>query len=82
MNATDCESDLTGLLALAAVEKEMCRSSRNFSGCRFSPKLARPSNPLGKLLDNELESFTIIAKQCGGSLEPSSSVSTESSLKD
>ena len=75
-------SELKGLLALAVVEKEMCRSSRNVGGYRFSPRLARPSNPLGKLLDNELDAFALSAKLCTGSLEPSSSVSTDGSLKD
>lgn len=83
LNGHDSDSEAGGLSVLAAVEKEMCRSSRNI-GCRFSPKLARPANPLGKLFDSGLDQFSIsTTKHCCGKLgTTTSSLSTEGSLRE
>ena len=49
-----------GFLTLVAVEGEMRRLSRNISK-RDSPKIARPKNPLAKLLDDD--EFSLEAHQ-------------------
>ena len=81
MKDFDSDSEFNGLAVLAAVEKEMSKASRNIGNCKFSPKLARPGNPLGKLFDYELDEFSLCTKQ---SLDPSnsSSNSTMGSVKD
>ena len=68
------EEQLDGLSVLAAVEKEMSRGSRNYDG-KFSPKIARPKNPLGKLFDSEMDEFSLSLKEC-------EALSTASSMKD
>ena len=62
---------------MAAVEKEMNKASRNHDA-KFSPKILRPGNPLGKLFDADLDEFSIKLKECGFE----GSLSTESSIKD
>eukprot|EP00826_Nyctotherus_ovalis_P064761 TRINITY_DN9508_c0_g1_i8.p1 TRINITY_DN9508_c0_g1~~TRINITY_DN9508_c0_g1_i8.p1 ORF type:complete len:140 (+),score=20.63 TRINITY_DN9508_c0_g1_i8:260-679(+) len=53
------------LSALAAVEGEMRKLSRNLSkNDKFSPKLVRPKNPLAKVLDDD--EFSL--ENCCGSL--------------
>ena len=66
------------LQTLAAVEKEMQRGSRNIA--KFSPKITRPKNPLGKLFDSDLDQFSLDPKPC---MESSlGSLATEGTLKD
>lgn len=71
-----------GLEALAAVERESFRSSRNVGNLKFSPKLDRPSNPLGKLLDREYDEIELPCKNREKIEESYSLVSTLASTKD
>ena len=65
------------LSMLAAVEKEMKKGSRNLP--RFSPKISRPRNPMGKLFELELDQFSLSMK--GYVEESMGSLSTEGTLK-
>lgn len=73
--------DLDGMKILAAVERESSRSSRNRGSLKFSPKLDRPSNPLGKLLDKDFDD-ELMKYSDNITEEPSSLVSTLASTKD
>ena len=63
---------------LAAVEREMQKGSRNIA--KFSPKITRPKNPLGKLFDAGLDQFSLGMKSC--TIESLGSLATEESFKD
>lgn len=63
---------------LAAVEREMQKGSRNIA--KFSPKIIRPKNPLGKLFAAGLDQFSLGMKPCF--MESLGSLATEGSFKD